>query len=236
MEEFQEKLKKTGLTGNESKVYLELLKQGELSANELAKKIGMDRTLTYTVLNNLIKKGIISYVIKSNKKFFKAENPENLLNPLKEKEIFINDLIPQLKKIQQIKDIPYEINIYEGKEGLRTFLKLIIKHKALCVFGATGRVYDLLYEVQATVKNLKRKDYSARIITSPKYKNHKMMELEYIKFKFLNIKSEATTSIFGDYVSIHILTQKPLVILIKNKEISESYRSHFEVLWKIAKK
>jgi hypothetical protein len=63
-----------------------------------------------------------------------------------------------------------------------------------------------------------------------------MMELEYIKFKFLNIKSEATTSIFGDYVSIHILTQKPLVILIKNKEISESYRSHFEVLWKIAKK
>jgi len=236
MEEFQEKLKKTGLTGNESKVYLELLKQGELSANELAKKIDMDRTLTYTVLNNLIKKGVISYVIKSNKKFFKAENPENLLNSLKEKEVFINDLIPQLKKIQQIKDIPYEINIYEGKEGLRTFLKLIIKHKTLCSFGATGRGYDLLYELQALSKNLKKNDYSAKIITSPKYKNHKMMELEYIKFKFLDIKSEATTSIFGDYISIHILTQKPLVILIKNKEIAESYRSHFEVLWKIAKK
>ena len=236
MEEFKEKLRKAGLTGNESTIYLELLKQGELSANELAKKIGMDRTMTYTVLNNLIQKGIISYVIKSNKKFFKAENPENLLNSLKEKESFIKDLIHQLKKIQQIKDTPYKINIYEGKEGIRTFLKLMVKHKTLCSFGATGRIYDLLYEAQAITKTLKKKDYSAKIITSPKYKNHKMIKLGYIKFRFLDIKSEATTSIFGDYVSIHILNQKPLVILIKNKEINESYRNYFEVLWKIAKK
>ncbi len=232
----EEKLKKAGLTGNESKVYLELLKQGELSANELAKKISTDRTLTYTVLNNLIEKGMVSYVIKSGIKFFKPENPENLLNPIKEREIFIKNIIPQLKKIKKIKDIPYEIKIYEGKEGLRTFLRLVIKHKTFCAFGATGRGYDLLYELQALSKNLKSKNYSAKIITSPKYKPHEMINLPYIQFKYLDIKSEATTGIFGDYVSIHLLTQKPLIILIKNKEIAESYRNHFEILWKSAKK
>ena len=51
--DIQEKLQQAGLTGNEAKVYLELLKKGELSASDVAKKISMDRTLTYTVLNHL---------------------------------------------------------------------------------------------------------------------------------------------------------------------------------------
>ena len=37
-------------------------------------------------------------------------------------------------------------------------------------------------------------------------------------------KRGAITSIFGDYVSIHLLIQKPLIILIKNKEISEKMK------------
>ena len=59
-----EKLQQVGLTGNEAKVYLELVKKGESSANQVAKDIGMDRTLTYTVLNHLIEKGQVSYIIK----------------------------------------------------------------------------------------------------------------------------------------------------------------------------
>ena len=84
-----ENLQKAGLPRNEAKVYLELLKQGELSANELSKKLGMDRTLTYGVINNLIEKGLINYIKRENKKIFRAEPPENLLNPLRKKRIFI---------------------------------------------------------------------------------------------------------------------------------------------------
>ena len=66
MEKLKEHLTKAGLTGNESKIYLELLKNEELTANELSKKVSMDRTLAYTVLNHLIEKGLISYIIKQN--------------------------------------------------------------------------------------------------------------------------------------------------------------------------
>jgi len=234
--DIQEKLQKAGLTGNEAKVYLELLKQGELSANELAKKLSLDRTLTYTILNHLIKKGMSSYVLKDNKKLFKAESPENLLNPIKEKEVLIVDLVTQLSKIKKIKDTPYEIRVYEGKEGLRTFNKLLFKQKEISSFGATGRAYDYFYENQALVKELTKRGFDARVITSPKYREHTMTKVKRVKTKYLDIKSEATTSIFDEYVSIHILTQSPLIILIKNKEIAESYKSHFEILWKSAKK
>lgn len=233
--EFESQLTKAGLAGNEAKVYLELLKKGKLSANEISKKISMDRTLTYTVLNHLIEKGMVNYVIKNNKKFFQSADPSNLLNKIKEKEEFVKDLIKSLKQIETVKEVEQEVNIYEGKEGLRTFTRLFIKHNSALSFGATGRAYDFLYESPAIAKELVKKGFKAKIITSPKYKKHSMIKIKGIQTKFLDIKSEATTSIFGDYIAIHILTQKPLIILIKNKEIAESYKNHFEVLWHVAK-
>ncbi|MFH1590176.1 MAG: helix-turn-helix domain-containing protein [archaeon] len=229
----EEQLKKAGLTGNEAKVYHELLKKGSLSAYKLARNISMDRTLSYTVLNHLIEKGLASYIIKDNKKYFEASPPENLLNSLKKQEAFIKDLIPNLKNIQQQTDHPQEINVYEGKDGLRTFLNIVLRHKEFSSFGATGGMFYQLYELPRLAKKLK--DMDARLIGHPKYKNTDAFILKNVKYRYLNINAEATTSIFGDYISIHLLTQKPIVIVIKNKEIAESYRNYFNFLWKVAK-
>ena len=235
MEELKQNLTKAGLTGNESKVYLELLKSEELTANKLSKQISTDRTLTYTILNHLIEKGLVSYIIKQNKKFFKAEKPENLLNPIKKKEFFVKDLITNLNKIQKETSSPYEIKVFEGKEGLRTLFNLIFKNKSFFSFGGTGRAYEQLYEMQALVKILNKKEFFGKMIIQEKYRGHEVTKQKIIETRYSKTKSEATTTIFGDYVSIHLLTQKPLAILIKNKEIAESYYNHFQELWKIAK-
>lgn len=235
MEKLKEQLTQAGLTGNESKIYLELLKHNELSANEVSKKISMDRTLTYTVINNLIEKGLVSYIIKENKKFFKAEKPENLLNSLREKEIRINNLILELNKIQKSDSTDYGIKVFEGKEGLRTLFNLILKNKHFISFGGTGRAYDQLYEMQAIIKSLNKNQFSGRMILQEKYKNHPVTKPKVLKTKYSNAKAEATTSIFGDYVSIHLAKEKPLIILIKNKDIADSYKNYFELLWMQAK-
>jgi len=231
-----EKLQQAGLTGNEAKVYLELLKKGELSANQIAKNIGMDRTLTYTVLNHLIEKGQVNYVIKKNKKIFSCSNPENLLNSIKAKEILIGDLIGELKKVKTQKQAKTEINIYEGKEGIRTLMKEIIKTKQFLAFGGTGRAYDLLYEMPAIAKQSEKTKASARVIIGKEYKGHEFTKYKNIKAKSIDIKSEATTSIFGDCVSIHLIKDKPIVIIIKNKDIADSYRNYFNYMWNKAKK
>ncbi|MEA3413973.1 MAG: helix-turn-helix domain-containing protein [Nanoarchaeota archaeon] len=234
-EKLKEKLTQAGLTGNESKVYLELLRHKELTANKISKQVSIDRTLTYTILNNLIEKGLVSYIVKQNKKFFKAEKPENLLNPIKKKELFTKDLIKELNKIQKQTPTFYEIKVLEGKEGLRTLFNLILKNKSFFSFGGTGRAYDQLYEMQALVKTLNKKEFFGKMILQEKYSGHKVTKQKIIQTKYSTTKSEATTIIFGDYVSIHLLTQKPLAILIKNKEIAESYKNYFESLWKQAR-
>ncbi len=233
-EEILEKLRKSGLTGNESKVYYELLKSGQISANQIAKNIGMDRTLTYTVLNHLIEKGMTSYIIQDNKKLFNASSPENLLNPIKEKEAYIENILPDLKLIKKQVETNQEISVYDGKEGTRAFSRLIMKHKKFDSFGATGRAYDLLVEAPRLAKELEKSSSKLRLITHPKYKKHPM-NIKNCEIKFLNIQSEATTTIFGDYIAIHIIKDKPSIILIKNRHIAKSYKNHFEVLWKTAK-
>jgi len=236
MEELIEKLKKAGLPGNEAKVYLELLKRGSTSANELAKKIGLDRTLTYQILNNLIEKGFVGYIIKENKKYFEVAEPENLLRPVKEKENLILDLIPKLKSIEKIKEEKQEVKVYEGKKGLKTYFEESIASKDICIFGATGKSYDILkFEIPHIAKRAQKLGMKGRMITSKEFKGHEMTHLKNLKVRYLEVKSPATTTIYNDKVAIHILTDKPLIIIIKNKDIADGYRNYFEILWKIAK-
>ncbi|MBN1275439.1 hypothetical protein JXA12_04075 [Candidatus Woesearchaeota archaeon] len=229
-------LKNADLTPNESKAYLKLLQVKELNANELAKKISMDRSLTYSILNKLLEKGLVSYKIKNSKKYFIASKPINLLNKLKEKESVLKDIVPELEKIQQTEDLGYSIEVYEGKSGLRSWINLILKVKEYFAFGMTGKAYYELYEMPRLVKEFKEKNIKGKLIgyeQDDKKKTYHQLGFEY---KYLPFKMSASTSIFGDYISIHHIGEKPLIIVIKNKEIANSYRNLFNYLWKTAKK
>lgn len=229
--DIHEKLQQAGLTGNESKAYLELLKRGELSANQIAKNIGMDRTLAYTVLNHLIEKGQVNYIIKENKKVFSCSTPEALLNPIKAKETIVLDLIQELGKIKTEKQEPVEIKVYEGKEGLRTFINLGLKEKELLALGSTGRAFFQLYEMPAIAKQLIKSKVKVKLLGNESLRGTEPFSYKEFEYKYWDVESESTTTIFGDYVNIHLIKEKPIVIMIKNKDIAQSYKNYFYHIW-----
>ena len=230
--EITEKLLESGLTRNEAKVYLELSKKGESSANQIAKELGIDRTLTYTILNHLIEKGQVTYIKKENKKIFSCANPENLLNSIKSKEFLIIQLIEDLKKVSKQKQEEVNINVYEGKNGLRNFINLALKEKEILSFGFTGKVFTQLYEIPGIIKQIENKEIKIKIIASKEYEQNFKNKIKKFQFKFLKVHSESTTTIFGDYISIHLIKDKPIIIIIKNKDIAFSYKNYFNYLWK----
>ncbi|MBL7147475.1 MAG: helix-turn-helix domain-containing protein [Nanoarchaeota archaeon] len=236
--EILQKLKESGVPENQAKVYLELFKKGSTSANELSKKVGLDRTLTYQILNNLIEKGLVNYIIKENKKFFETADPDNLLRPIKEKEKITDDLIKELRSIKILQENEQEVKIYEGKKGLMTFFNDIIHSKNICIFGATGRSYDVLkFEVPHIAKEAQKLGIKGRMIISKEYKGHPTTKLSNLKVGYLEeVKSPATTTIYEDKVGIHVLSDQPIIIIIKNKDVADGYRSYFNFLWKIAKR
>jgi len=236
MQSMKEKLEYAGLTGNESKVYLELLKHAELNGNEVAKKTGLDRSLCYTVLNNLIEKALVSYVIKEKKRVFSASDPENLLKPIKQKEEVITSLIPELKAVEKIVPGDHKVTIYESKEGLKVLLNSIEKSKTATFFGGTGKSYDILkWEMKLIEKKVVKLGIIVRGIMNSKYKSHQMMEQDFVDIRFLdNVESDVTTTIGDDFIGIHVLKEKPFIIIIHSKDVAKGYKAYFEFMWRAA--
>ena len=236
----EESLKQAGLTGNGSKVYLELLRRGSINGSQLANKVGLDRTLTYQILNNLMEKGLVNYIVKEHKKYFSATNPENLLRAIKEKEDFIQNLIPQLKKIEKVSEIEQAVEIYEGKAGLKVLFEEMVKAKDVCFFGGTGKSYDILkWEIRRIEKLLKNRGINGRGIAEPQFRGKSWTKLKKLKVRYLKGAKSYDTAfdiLDNEKVTIHCLAQdKPLIIIIKNKFVALTLKSYFEFMWKQAK-
>lgn len=238
----EQELKEFGLTDKEIKVYLACLKLGTALVQEIAKKAGTYRTYTYEILKSLKEKGLVSYVIKNGKQYFEVAQPEKLINILKEKESKIIKVLPDLKEIYQSSIEKPKVELYEGKEGLKTILDDIIRtKKEILVYGSTEKQLKILqfYFPNYIIRRIKTKIHT-RVITekSPwtieKLKTEKK-ELRESKF-IPNIEFPTVTYIYGNKVAILSLEKEIIGLIIENKAISDTQKQIFELLWKIAKK
>ena len=73
-------LQEIGLANSEIIVYTTLLKTGSIKVGGLMREVSLHRSRVYEAINRLIEKGLVSYVIKENIKYFEASNPERLLS------------------------------------------------------------------------------------------------------------------------------------------------------------
>ena len=172
-------LLKVGLTDGESKVYLALSEIGSSTVGPIVKKSGVAYSNIYDILNRLIEKGIVSFVIKSKTKYFQAATPKNLLIYLENKEKEINSqreelkkILPDLEKLQE-SSISQEAEVFLGKKGLRTaYEKMLGKStkKDVVLFSYLyNKEYaeeaDIFYHSiqnvskRATVRGIANKDY-----------------------------------------------------------------------------
>ena len=80
-------LESAGFTNGEVRVYLSLLELGETTTGDIIKKSKITGSKVYEILDKLIEKGLVSYIIKEKTKHYR-----NLLQKelLKKEEDFEN--------------------------------------------------------------------------------------------------------------------------------------------------
>ncbi|MCK4589009.1 MAG: hypothetical protein KAT77_01080 [Nanoarchaeota archaeon] len=242
----QRLLQEIGLTNSEINVYTTLLKFGSIKVGDLMKQINLHRSRVYEAINRLTEKGLVSYVIKNNIKYFEATDPERLLSyieeqkeKLNEKESKIKKIIPELKR-QIPSSIPHaEAHVFAGKEGFKTIRKDVLKQKQdLYLIGAVGKEDKFLKYFFPNFNKLRIKDkIKWRILYDEEVKGKKITKLKLMESKFLPKKysSPAVINIYGDRV-VNVLWKgdNPLCFMIINKDVADSYRKWFDLLWKTA--
>ena len=242
-------LDKIGLAGNESKVYLALLSLGSALAGEITKESEVNRTNVYDALDKLVEKGLVSYVIEANRKYFQAAPLKNYTYYLEEKKKTIIDkkklltnIIPELEKIRQISKDTHEAILYRGRKGIKSIAEDIINTKQeMLVFGAEGKFVELFthyaenWHTRRAKANIVIKIIFNELLRNKKENADKKWKKAAIRFTKQET-TPSTTWVYGDKVVVIIWEENPLATLIRSKHVAASYKEFFKVLWNSAKK
>jgi sugar-specific transcriptional regulator TrmB len=226
------KLQKIGLTEKEAIIYQDLVMHGQSKANDIAKRTSSQRTVTYNILQQLVNKGFINYIIKNKKRMFSISRPETILSAIKEKEHIAKELISEIEKIKTTTTTSSKVEIYEGIEGMRLIYEDIRNAKNLKVINATGLIFEKLeYSANHIVKDMNRG--KLQVIGVQSMKNTPLAHFKKQEVKYLpkNAENYATTFIYEGKIIIQVAKEKPFIIKIEDKDISEGYANDFDVLW-----
>jgi len=250
MEELQELIEKAGLSSGEAKVYLALAELGVSSVGPIVSKSGVSASKVYKILDRLIKKGLASSIIKEKVKEFKIENPSSLLEYLdqKEKELSkikqkLNENLPQLMEKIKLSENKSNCTVYQGFKGLKSVfdqsLRELKKENTMYVYGISEsteeiRTYFLhYYKKQAKIGFKIKAIFDESALEKAKERKNKLTDFKYMQE---GVITPATFIIYGNKTIIEVGNPNYiLTILINNKEIAESFKRNFDMLWKIAK-
>ncbi len=235
--EIQSILEEIGLEKKEIATYLALLSEGESTATQISKITGIDRTFTYEIINKLIKKGFASYIIKNNKKYFSASNPEALLKSIDEKREKLKKILPDLKAKQKLKKEKTKVEIFEGKKGISAILRLMASSGENYFFigglqEICAKFEDDAYIYVEIAKKLKT---NGKIIARKK-DNFFIGKNEDYRFVPDNLLSSTSTLITGNKTIIFVWSEPYYAILIESDEISKNNLDQFNYLWSVAEK
>jgi sugar-specific transcriptional regulator TrmB len=249
----KEELRAIGLTDGEIEVYLALLKLGESTNSPIARHTQFQSSTVYYCLNTLIEKGFVTYILKGNRKHFRAVNPDNIISILdeKEKEFLeikdkVKDLVPQLKGYEGLIEEKTTAEVYEGFNGMRMIFRQILdelkkgeQYEAFVIEQNISGSKELELLFTRHNKDLKSKGIKLKLIAPARMKE--VFEKIYGK-RFLSSYQEIryTTEVIPVGLTIYknnFITHttekgKPLSIKIRNEKLSQMYRDYFSHIWK----
>ncbi len=222
-----------GMTKNEGKVYLALLELGPSLAGQISRKTGLHRRNIYDITERLIQKGVVGYIVKNNRKLFEAASPDRLKEILDEKQQSLDEILPKLNELYEQTKEKQETNFFKGSEGLKTIFQdqLTNEVKEVLILGASNSAFEILpFYFKWYDEDRKKIKIKVKIIANKTFdKKPPLSEVRYLPEKYSN---PLAINIWGDKVAIILWKKPPLAIVIKNKEIAESYKKYFELIWR----
>jgi sugar-specific transcriptional regulator TrmB len=234
-------LEELGLTGNETKVYLTLLRLGSASVGNITEESGVHRRNVYDAIERLVKRGLVGHVIKGKIKYFEAANPESLLHILEdEKNILdgkmesVSSILPELQQIHGLQKRENVI-IYKGAKGIKTVLEDVLKTKETNhVLGAHKPPKQIKGYLDSFHRRRRQLGINDKLIFDradmDRAKTLATTPLTEIRFAPTASESKTAINIYGEKVAI-LMWSEQVGIVIKNKEVADSFRNYFNMIW-----
>lgn len=237
-----------GLAEKEALVYMALLELGLSSVTDVAKKSHVTRTNTYHLLSALELRGLVSSHEEKGKMMYSAENPDRILQMLKEeiadkqkqlKEA--EESIPQLKSLYNNPEGKLKVRFYEGVEGVISAYEDTLTAKTpILGYASVENQHSFFpgyfpeYYQRRTEKRIPVKCFLAYTKESFRIKS---LDKKHIRKSYI-VPADYTISpeinIYDDKVAIMSLKEK-FAVIVQGKEVAGAFAKLFELACERAK-
>ena len=246
----QEILENVGLTKGEAGVYLALLQLGSSRVGKIVHLSGVAYSNIYTILERLIEKGLVSFVIKAKTKYFQAVEPEQLLEYIRKKEKELQEqkeqlehTLPQLQLLQKLSREHQEAEVFVGWKGVKTAFEKILgyytpneHYRFIYTYPPQmGERIDLFFNQFHNLYTKRKVNFLG--ISREEYRKSWFVKKAggYTKMRYVSFPLPANVEIVKDIVLIVSWTEKPVAFFLRSSEIAKEYSLYFDTAWKQAK-
>jgi len=247
---YEHQLQQLGLTAGESRVYEALLIVGPSTIGPILKKSGVAYSKIYHILNRLIDKGLVSFILREKTKYFNAVEPARIRDYLEKQEeqvrrnkAALKKLLPGLEKLILFAGKKEEARIFVGEKGLMSAYENLLKETDKKDEGVFFYVHDPIYYGRAEkfyVKSwqvVKKFGNRWRGVANYKFKKTRLAKKypPFIEQRYASFPLPSNIEIIKAKVLITAWRDKPIGILIESLEIAENFKRYFETVWKMSK-
>lgn len=241
-----------GLTKGEIKVYFALLELGPSTTGEIIRRAKVSRSKVYEMLDRLTNRGLASFAIRENTKYFEAADPEQILHYIRreksllsEKEEVLKQLLPVLKQKQKFGKIPQTATVYEEIKGIKTIYSDILyslrkgeEYYAVAAEPEVVKSEDFMHFIQNFHRRREERGIKVKLIAHPEIKeiiSKTIARTGLIQIRYSNQSIPTALLIYGDKVATYVWAKSPTGIIIRSTVIADRYRKFFEQIWAQAK-
>lgn len=239
-----------GLSDGQIKVYAAVLELGISTLNSIHEKTGIDRRNIYDILNKLIERGMVSYMVEKGRRTYQCTPPEKIREEIKRKELALHALeqqIPDMRELYAAAKPEIRAEVYRGNEAIKSFLDDILRYRESYWLGgnsferytAVPKSFQIWFE-HWMKKRAERKHLmhdlvsygtSLRGLEPQQSGKHKKMHYKYCPLP-KNLYSPMVVIIAGDMVAQVLWGKQSFAFVLESKKVRESFMKYFEYFWK----
>lgn len=240
-----------GLSEKQAKIYRVLLGRKTARAALLSKKSGINRSNTYVLLTDLVKRGLVRELTKGQVKSFQAVEPVKLLRLAQQRQRDLEaagrlaeEMVPELTKEWKASVGRPVVRYLEGKEGLQQVFEDIYNPQNSEVYGCVDM--EKVHEVfpDHIVKELipKRVEYGVKAygVLGKSNDTEKLKEQDEAQLRetILLDKSDyplpAEIEVYQDKVAMMSFATGEMVgVILENADFATSLESLFRRLYEL---
>lgn len=231
-------LENLGFSQNEIKVYLTLNDNGSTPAGKVSKIAKIDRSSCYNSLKALQEKGLVSYVLIGQVKWFQGTGPKALKEFVKEQLKDVEEILPELHARHKAAKVEGQVRLFKGIKGIRTiFHDMARTGEDNYVFGSEGQFEDRMPAFAKQFDRMKKENnFKTKMIIRKDRSDIEDKKLTNLRYAPIGVESNVVVNIYGSKIALLIWTDEPEGIIIENEEAAKGFKSYFDFMWKNADK